>query len=120
MTVPTKAICPVLLEDYRKITVERKGVLGFFTSEHIRDCMAKVTTVNVGEELQVGPGIVVVAHYAGHVLGAAMFEVRVGKQSVLYTGREGASERAARERPHAAPRRALQAEVCLSLSGLGL
>lgn len=22
---PTKAICPILLEDYRKITVERKG-----------------------------------------------------------------------------------------------
>lgn len=27
------------------------------------------------------------AFYAGHVLGAAMFEVRVGCQSILYTGR---------------------------------
>lgn len=26
------------------------------------------------------------AYYAGHVLGAAMFEVRVGSESLLYTG----------------------------------
>jgi integrator complex subunit 11 len=26
------------------------------------------------------------AYYAGHVLGAAMFEIRVGTQSVVYTG----------------------------------
>ena len=26
------------------------------------------------------------AYYAGHVLGAAMFMVRVGSQSVVYTG----------------------------------
>ena len=32
MTYPTKAICPILLEDYRKITVERKGETNFFTS----------------------------------------------------------------------------------------
>ncbi len=25
------------------------------------------------------------AYYAGHVLGAAMFEVRVGQQSIVYT-----------------------------------
>ena len=27
MTLPTKAVCPLLLEDYRKIAVERKGTL---------------------------------------------------------------------------------------------
>ena len=26
------------------------------------------------------------AYYAGHVLGAAMFHIRVGSQSVVYTG----------------------------------
>ncbi len=26
------------------------------------------------------------AYYAGHVLGAAMFQIRVGSQSVVYTG----------------------------------
>lgn len=28
----------------------------------------------------------ITAYYAGHVLGAAMFEIRVGSQSVVYTG----------------------------------
>eukprot|EP00037_Helgoeca_nana_P020718 m.206875 g.206875 ORF g.206875 m.206875 type:complete len:166 (-) comp25372_c0_seq1:123-620(-) len=42
MTFPTKAICPILLEDYRKITVERKGETDFFTSKMIKDCMKKV------------------------------------------------------------------------------
>lgn len=38
---PTKAICPILLEDYRKIAVERKGDQNFFTSAMIKDCMKK-------------------------------------------------------------------------------
>ena len=47
MTHPTKAICPILLEDYRKIQVERKGDSNFFTAQHIKDCMKKVITVNL-------------------------------------------------------------------------
>lgn len=41
MQHPTKAICPILLEDYRKIAVERKGDQNFFTSAMIKDCMKK-------------------------------------------------------------------------------
>lgn len=41
MTYPTKAICPILLEDFRKITVERKGETNFFTTQMIKDCMKK-------------------------------------------------------------------------------
>ena len=47
MTQPTKAICPILLEDYRKISVERKGEVNFFTSKNIKDCMKKVITIDV-------------------------------------------------------------------------
>jgi predicted metal-dependent RNase len=38
-THPTKAVMPILLEDYRKISVERRGVdeKDFFTSEQVRD-----------------------------------------------------------------------------------
>ena len=43
MTHPTKAIAPILLEDYRKITVERKGETNFFTSDDIKECMKKGT-----------------------------------------------------------------------------
>uniref|UniRef100_A0A669EG67 Integrator complex subunit 11 n=1 Tax=Oreochromis niloticus TaxID=8128 RepID=A0A669EG67_ORENI len=41
MTHPTKAICPILLEDFRKITVDKKGETNFFTSQMIKDCMKK-------------------------------------------------------------------------------
>lgn len=36
--------------------------------------------------LQVCEGVEVTAYYAGHVLGAAMLHVRVGGESVVYTG----------------------------------
>ncbi len=86
MTHPTKALCPILLEDYRKITVDRKGESNFFTSEHIKKSMQKVTALNVHESLCLAPDFEIRPYYAGHVLGAAMFYVRVGAQSVVYTG----------------------------------
>ncbi|KAL1924303.1 uncharacterized protein VTP21DRAFT_7338 [Calcarisporiella thermophila] len=86
MTHPTKAICPLLLEDYRKITVDRKGETNFFTSQHIKDCMKKVIPVNLHQTVKVDEELEIKAYYAGHVLGAAMFYVRVGQESVVYTG----------------------------------
>lgn len=88
MTHPTRAICPILLEDFRKLAVERKGeaASSFFTSQNIRDCMAKVVPMQVMQRIQVDDQLEITAYYAGHVLGAAMFEVRVGQQSVVYTG----------------------------------
>ena len=47
---PTKAICPILLEDYRKITVERKGETNFFTTQMIKDCMKKGCEGGGGDE----------------------------------------------------------------------
>ncbi|XP_037089149.1 integrator complex subunit 11-like [Pollicipes pollicipes] len=86
MTYPTKAIAPILLEDMRKVAVERKGETNFFTSQMIKDCMKKVVAVNLHQTVQVDSEIEIKAYYAGHVLGAAMFHVRVGDQSVVYTG----------------------------------
>ncbi|XP_068212713.1 integrator complex subunit 11 [Palaemon carinicauda] len=86
MTQPTKALCPVLLEDMRKVAVERKGETNFFTSSMIKDCMKKVITVTLHEIVQVNKDLEIKAYYAGHVLGAAMFHIRVGSQSLVYTG----------------------------------
>eukprot|EP00057_Strongylocentrotus_purpuratus_P024787 XP_011679261.1 PREDICTED: uncharacterized protein LOC763955 [Strongylocentrotus purpuratus] len=85
MTQPTKAICPILLEDYRKITVEKKGETNFFTSAMIKDCMKKVVVVNLHQIIQVDDELEIKAYYAGHVLGAGMFHIKVGQQSVVYT-----------------------------------
>ena len=40
-------------EDYRKITVEKKGEQNFFTSQMIKDCMKKVITVNLHQTVKV-------------------------------------------------------------------
>ncbi|KAJ3416035.1 Integrator complex subunit 11 [Chytridiales sp. JEL 0842] len=86
MTHPTRAIAPILLDDMRKVVVERKGDTNFFTADDVRNCMSKVIpvmlheTVFVDEELEIKP------YYAGHVLGAAMFHVKVGTESIVYTG----------------------------------
>ena len=85
MTKPTKEICPILLEDFRNIVVGRKGEQGFFTSQMIKDSISKVLTIEIGETRMFGE-IEVRPYYAGHVLGAAMFYVKVGTESVLYTG----------------------------------
>jgi integrator complex subunit 11 len=77
MTNPTKAICPILLEDMRKVAVERKGETNFFTSADIQKCMRKVTAINLKEVVQVDPQIEIKCYYAGHVLGAGMFHVKV-------------------------------------------
>ena len=53
MTSPTKAIAPILLEDMRKVAVERKGETNFFTSQMIKDCMKKVIAVSLHEVVQV-------------------------------------------------------------------
>ncbi|XP_038677904.1 integrator complex subunit 11 isoform X1 [Scyliorhinus canicula] len=86
MTHPTKAICPILLEDYRKITVDKKGETNFFTSQMIKDCMKKVVAVHLHQTVQVDDELEIKAYYAGHVLGAAMVQIRVGSESVVYTG----------------------------------
>ncbi|KAG9061547.1 Integrator complex subunit 11 [Linnemannia hyalina] len=86
MTHPTKAICPILLEDYRKITVDKKGERNFFTSQDIKNCMKKVIPVNLHQTIMVDDDLEICAYYAGHVLGAAMFYIRVGEESLVYTG----------------------------------
>ncbi|CAK9135578.1 unnamed protein product [Ilex paraguariensis] len=41
MTYPTKALAPLMLEDYRKVMVDRRGEEEQFSSENIVECMKK-------------------------------------------------------------------------------
>ena len=59
----------------------------FFTSENIKDCMKKVRICGLHQEIKIDEGFYLKVYYAGHVLGAGMFRVTVGEESVLYTGR---------------------------------
>lgn len=67
--------------------MDKKGDTNFFTSQMIKDCMKKVTAVNLHQTVQVDDELEIKAYYAGHVLGAAMFHIKVGSQSVVYTVR---------------------------------
>jgi Cft2 family RNA processing exonuclease len=41
--------------------------------------------LNAHSLLQVDDELEIKAYYAGHVLGAAMFQIKVGSESVVYT-----------------------------------
>lgn len=86
MTMPTKVIAPILLEDFRKVATKRQREDNFFTSEMIKQCMKKVTVCGLHQVVNVDSELSIKAYYAGHVLGAAMFKISVGAESVLYTG----------------------------------
>lgn len=86
MTYPTKALAPLMLEDYRKVMVERKGEQEQFSVLQIQKCMKKVTAVDLRQTIKVGADLEFRAYYAGHVLGAAMFWVKAGDDTVVYTG----------------------------------
>ena len=47
--------------------------------------MKKVIAVNLHQSVKVDDDLEIKAYYAGHVLGAAMFQVKVGSQSFVYT-----------------------------------
>eukprot|EP00271_Cylindrocystis_brebissonii_P015288 TRINITY_DN37725_c0_g1_i1.p1 TRINITY_DN37725_c0_g1~~TRINITY_DN37725_c0_g1_i1.p1 ORF type:complete len:115 (-),score=26.24 TRINITY_DN37725_c0_g1_i1:85-429(-) len=88
MTYPTKALLPLMLADFRKVMVDRKGEKEVFSTAHISACMKKVTAVDLRQTIQVDGDLEIRAFYAGHVLGAAMFEVKSSSTgaSVVYTG----------------------------------
>ena len=44
-TTPTKAILPLMLEDFRKVSVAQRGTVDAFSSEMIKKCIDKIQTI---------------------------------------------------------------------------
>jgi len=108
MTVPTKAIAPLMLSDYHKVLSQRpiddpiishptianhnKTFPLMYSKDDISNSINRCETIGLGETLYLSGGCIqLTAHYAGHVLGAVMYSLRIfgdnGKQvAVLYTG----------------------------------
>ncbi|KAI8868463.1 Metallo-hydrolase/oxidoreductase [Ramicandelaber brevisporus] len=88
MTDPTRAISAILLNDFRKIQSNKRDEQGFFTENDIKNCMRKVITVQLHETVHVDDDLEIRAYYAGHVLGAAMFHLKVKStgETLVYTG----------------------------------
>ncbi|CAD8049650.1 unnamed protein product [Paramecium sonneborni] len=106
MSMPTKALLPYMLEDYRRIWTMPKeeqqpqqqtqqdfsinpqvntDPLLIYDHENIKSCVSKVQVIGL-YETQNFDGIEVTAYYAGHLLGACMFHVKYKNVSVVYTG----------------------------------
>lgn len=85
-THPTKAILPLILEDYRKIALERHKDKKHFSKSDIEKSVNKITAINFEETYEHEKDFIIKPYYAGHVIGAAMFYVKVKNKSVVYTG----------------------------------
>uniref|UniRef100_A0A0D9XDG2 Metallo-beta-lactamase domain-containing protein n=2 Tax=Leersia perrieri TaxID=77586 RepID=A0A0D9XDG2_9ORYZ len=86
MTYPTKALAPLMLEDYRKVMVNHRGEEEQYSYEDILRCMKKVIPLDLKQTIQVDKNLLIRAYYAGHVLGAAMIYAKVGDAAIVYTG----------------------------------
>ena len=83
---PTKAILPVTLEDFRKVMSEYKGQISILRPEQIKNCVAKIQTIEINETRIFKNDIKVTCFYAGHVLGACMFLIDINGNRITYTG----------------------------------
>ncbi|KAJ6248653.1 integrator complex subunit 11 [Anaeramoeba flamelloides] len=86
MTPPTLAIIPLLLEDFLRVSESQNKREKPYTREMIHKCMSRVTPVNLHQSVMIDDDFEIIPFYAGHVLGAAMFYVRYGHQSAVYSG----------------------------------
>lgn len=90
MTHPTKAIYRWLLSDFVKVTNIGNDPLAvgednLYTDEDLSESFDRIETVDYHSTIDVN-GIKFTAYHAGHVLGAAMFQVEIAGLRVLFTG----------------------------------
>ncbi|AAS54769.2 AGR279Cp [Eremothecium gossypii ATCC 10895] len=91
MTHPTKAIYRWLLSDFVKVTNIGNDNAGgvsdenLYTDEDLAESFDRIETVDYHSTIDVN-GIKFTAYHAGHVLGAAMFQVEIAGLRILFTG----------------------------------
>lgn len=75
MTHPTRAIYYWLMTDFIRVSaLSRDHQL--FTEQDIKDSLAKIEVINFHEEVNLN-GIKFTAYFAGHVLGACMYDIEI-------------------------------------------
>lgn len=84
MTHPTKAILKWLLNDYIRI-INASSDTDFYSEKDLQSCYNKIIPIDYHQEININ-GIKVIALNAGHVLGAAMFLIKIEDSILLYTG----------------------------------
>ncbi|CCH58758.1 hypothetical protein TBLA_0A09750 [Henningerozyma blattae CBS 6284] len=89
MTHPTKAIYRWLLRDFVKVTsiggdAENKDE-NLYNDEDLVESFDRIETIDYHSTIDVN-GIKFTAYHAGHVLGAAMFQIEIAGLRILFTG----------------------------------
>lgn len=95
-TEPTVAITRVMLEDTLRIMNQHRqgdGELGLFPAANVRSSLQRFQTVRWGKSLRIaGTSLHATWFPAGHILGAAMIEIRGSSGSILFSGDISVSE----------------------------
>lgn len=89
-TEPTFAISKVMLEDTIRIIQQHRqgdGELPMFASASVKGALGRFQTVRWGKAIHpAGTSLWATWFPAGHILGAAMIEIRGANESVLFSG----------------------------------
>ena len=95
LTHPTASIVPIMLADFMKVQLSEDGGGGegassggfAYSQRMIDDACALFKKIELLETISLcGGDLLVKCYYAGHVLGAAMFYIQSGDESIVYTG----------------------------------
>lgn len=94
----TADLCGILLPDSGHLQekdaryANRRGfskhhpALPLYTREDAERCLPQLDSVEFDRSVKLAPGVDVRLGLAGHILGAAMVEIRSGEQILLFTG----------------------------------
>lgn len=84
MTHPTKAILKWLLNDYIRV-INSSAEQDFYIEQDLQNCYNMIIPIDYHQQVNL-KGIKFTALNAGHVIGAAMFLLKIEKTKLLYTG----------------------------------
>ncbi len=70
---------------------KHKPALPLYTEQEARACLEQIITRDFGERFEIAPEMHVQFHSAGHILGAAIVELTIGKTRLVFSGDLGRS-----------------------------
>lgn len=89
MVEPCEGLTKLVLKDAHRIMTmdaEKCGSSVLYELEDLNEAFSLVKTVSYHEELQIAPGVKVMFHDAGHVLGSAWISVEAEGKTVVFSG----------------------------------
>jgi len=85
-TVPTRDIAQVMLMDAARIQEEEEDGALYTVEDALEALDRLVVSVEYGEGMELGKGVAVRFHDAGHILGAAFVEVQAEGKTLIFSG----------------------------------